>query len=125
MPTAEEVPVIELDRREIDQAERHVDPDLRAHLQQSRERVEAFARAQRSTLSDLEVEFAPGVVAGHRLVPGGMTKAAPTLHRDPEAIRARLAAHAAGVARGRTMATSPASAAAATAPTDPVEDVTP
>lgn len=61
---------------------------------------------------------------GNRLVPGGMTRPAPTMHRDPEAIRARLAAHAAGVARGRTMATTSASTAA-TAPTDPVEDVTP
>ena len=39
---------------------------------------------------------------GNRLVPGGVTKSAPTFQRDPEAIRARLAAHAAGVARGRT-----------------------
>jgi hypothetical protein len=61
---------------------------------------------------------------GNRLVPGGMSRPAPTMRRDPEAIRARLAAHAAGVARGRTMATSSASAAA-TAPTETVEDVTP
>jgi signal transduction histidine kinase len=64
---------------------------------------------------------------GNRLVPGGMAKPTPTMHRDPEAIRARLAAHAAGVARGRTMATAAASPAsgAAPAPTDPAEDVTP
>ncbi len=44
---------------------------------------------------------------GNRLIPGGIS--APTTHtvRDPEAIRARLAAHAAGVSRGRrTAATS-------------------
>ena len=58
---------------------------------------------------------------GNRLVPGGMAQPAPTLHRDPEAIRARLSAHAAGVARGRTMAT----AAAHDQSTDPAEDVTP
>ena len=46
-----------------------LDPELREHLERSRERVEAFARAQRSTLSDLEVEVSPGVIAGHRLVP--------------------------------------------------------
>ena len=37
---------------------------------------------------------------GQRLVPGGVTAAAPPVVRDPEAIRARLAAHAAGVSRG-------------------------
>ncbi len=41
---------------------------------------------------------------GKRLVPGGVAPAAVTATRDPEAIRARLAAHAAGVSRGRTAA---------------------
>ena len=41
---------------------------------------------------------------GKRLVPGGVAPAAATAARDPEAIRARLAAHAAGVSRGRTAA---------------------
>ena len=41
---------------------------------------------------------------GNRLVPGGVTPAAAPATRDPEAIRARLAAHAAGVSRGRTAA---------------------
>lgn len=59
----------ELTRDEIEGAEALVPEALREHLQRSRERVEAFARAQRSTLSDLEVEVAPGVIAGHRLVP--------------------------------------------------------
>jgi signal transduction histidine kinase len=40
---------------------------------------------------------------GRQLVPGGVTQA-PVAARDPEAIRARLAAHAAGVSRGRTAA---------------------
>ncbi len=45
---------------------------------------------------------------GSRLVPGGVTTpVAPTV-RDPEAIRARLAAHASGVSRGRAAATAPA-----------------
>jgi signal transduction histidine kinase len=39
---------------------------------------------------------------GKRLVPGGVSPAATNVARDPEAIRARLAAHAAGVSRGRT-----------------------
>jgi len=41
---------------------------------------------------------------GKRLVPGGVSSSAGTVTRDPEAIRARLAAHAAGVSRGRTAA---------------------
>ena len=41
---------------------------------------------------------------GKRLVPGGVTPTATVAARDPEAIRARLAAHAAGVSRGRTAA---------------------
>lgn len=42
---------------------------------------------------------------GKRLVPGGVTPPAATVAaRDPEAIRARLAAHAAGVSRGRNAA---------------------
>jgi signal transduction histidine kinase len=43
---------------------------------------------------------------GNRLVPGGVTKAATGIARDPEAVRARLAAHARGVARGRSAAAS-------------------
>jgi hypothetical protein len=41
---------------------------------------------------------------GKRLVPGGVSPAPTNVDRDPEAIRARLAAHAAGVSRGRTKA---------------------
>jgi hypothetical protein len=41
-----------------------------------------------------------------RVVPGGVTKPAKAAARDPEAIRARLAAHAAGVSRGRAAATT-------------------
>jgi signal transduction histidine kinase len=41
---------------------------------------------------------------GKRLVPGGVSPAPANVDRDPEAIRARLAAHAAGVSRGRTAA---------------------
>ena len=62
-------PSFELTADDIRRAAREVDDDLRRHLQLGRDRTEAFARAQRATLSDLEVEVAPGVVAGHRLVP--------------------------------------------------------
>ncbi len=44
---------------------------------------------------------------GQRLVPGGVTAAAPPVARDPEAIRKRLAAHAAGVSRGRSTTVKP------------------
>jgi signal transduction histidine kinase len=45
---------------------------------------------------------------GAQLVPGGVTKHGTSVARDPEAIRARLAAHAAGVSRGRRSATTSA-----------------
>ncbi|HEU4513486.1 MAG TPA: ATP-binding protein [Nocardioidaceae bacterium] len=43
---------------------------------------------------------------GSRLVPGGVTTTPTATVRDPEAIRARLAAHASGVSRGRAAATA-------------------
>lgn len=47
---------------------------------------------------------------GTRLVPGGVSQVPTVRTRDPEAIRARLAAHASGVSRGRAAAsTSPSS----------------
>ncbi len=48
---------------------------------------------------------------GTRLVPGGVTTTPTATVRDPEAIRARLAAHASGVSRGRA-ATATATATA-------------
>jgi sulfopropanediol 3-dehydrogenase len=62
-------PSFELTAKDIRRAEREVDDDLRRHLQLGRDRTEAFARAQRKTLTDLEVEVEVGVVAGHHLVP--------------------------------------------------------
>ena len=41
---------------------------------------------------------------GGRLVPGGVSSEPTAVARDPEAIRNRLAAHAAGVSRGRAAA---------------------
>jgi signal transduction histidine kinase len=41
---------------------------------------------------------------GDHLVPGGMPGAPTPIRRDPEALRARLSAHVAGVARGRAAA---------------------
>jgi hypothetical protein len=44
---------------------------------------------------------------GTRLVPGGVTTTPTATVRDPEAIRARLAAHASGVSRGRAATATP------------------
>ena len=60
---------------------------------------------------------------GNRLVPGGVNTANGAVRRDPEAIRARLAAHAAGVARGREASTSKPAMNGSTV--DTTEDVTP
>jgi signal transduction histidine kinase len=59
---------------------------------------------------------------GAHLVPGGVTKQGSTIARDPEALRARLAAHAAGVSRGRRTAAAPA---AATTPDHPHTEADP
>ena len=55
---------------------------------------------------------------GSRIVPGGVSPAAATLVRDPEAIRARLAAHAAGVNRGRRVTGGSQAAEALTVDSD-------
>jgi hypothetical protein len=68
------------------------------------EAAEQVAEAPTLQLSDSGL---PMRRPGKRLVPGGVTPAvanAASVNRDPEAIRARLAAHAAGVSRGRTAA---------------------
>jgi sulfopropanediol 3-dehydrogenase len=54
---------------ERDAAIATVPRDLREHIDRAAGHIEAFARAQRATLSDLELEAAPGVVLGHRHVP--------------------------------------------------------
>nr|WP_238355927.1 histidinol dehydrogenase [Kribbella sandramycini] len=46
-----------------------VDDELAAQLEFARTQVERFARAQRATLTDLEVETLPGVVLGHKHLP--------------------------------------------------------
>ena len=58
----------EVRRAEIDAAANRRSRELE-RTWRPRHQVEAFARAQRATMTDLEVEDAPGVVAGHRLVP--------------------------------------------------------
>jgi sulfopropanediol 3-dehydrogenase len=45
--------------------------ELKEHIAFAQEQVRGFARHQRATLRDLEVETLPGVVLGHRHVPVG------------------------------------------------------
>jgi hypothetical protein len=71
--------------------------------------VEAgWAEADRVADSEVPVNAAglPTRRPGSRLVPGGVTKPATVGARDPEAVRSRLAAHAAGVSRGRAATTA-------------------
>ncbi|HEU0042786.1 MAG TPA: hypothetical protein VFQ15_10585, partial [Jiangellaceae bacterium] len=84
-----------------------------SNLPWSSSEVEAgWDRADHVADAPVEVEVnASGLPVrrpGTMLVPGGITKPASAVARDPEAIRKRLAAHAAGVSRGRSAAgTSP------------------
>ncbi|MEV5963558.1 histidinol dehydrogenase [Kribbella sp. NPDC051952] len=59
--------VVPADR--IKAAAETVNDELAAHLEFARSQVEGFARLQRETMTDLEVETMPGVVLGHRHVP--------------------------------------------------------
>jgi hypothetical protein len=67
-----------------------------------------WAEADRVAETDTPVNDAglPTRRPGTRLIPGGVAKPSNVAVRDPEAIRSRLAAHAAGVSRGRAAATT-------------------
>ena len=54
---------------EIEAASRRLPAQVRADIDFSLDQVTRFARAQRETLLDLEVELSPGLVAGHRHIP--------------------------------------------------------
>jgi hypothetical protein len=63
--------------------------------------------AERAESADAESTTRTGLPVrrpGGRLVPGGVSQEPAKVVRDPEAIRNRLAAHAAGVSRGRAAA---------------------
>jgi sulfopropanediol 3-dehydrogenase len=53
----------------IKAAEQYLDPYLREQIDYAAEQIRAFAGAQRSTLTDLEVAPHDGVVLGHRHIP--------------------------------------------------------
>src|SRR4051794_8804552 len=58
-----------LSAKEIERASAAVPRELRDHIDRAAEQIATFARAQRGTLAELEIEPTPGVVLGHRLVP--------------------------------------------------------
>jgi sulfopropanediol 3-dehydrogenase len=62
-------PSFVVDDRQIARATADVEPALREHIAFAQEQVRAFARAQRETLRDLEVQTLPGVTLGHRHIP--------------------------------------------------------
>ena len=55
--------------KEIETAHERIAPELREAIDFAQEQVRTFARLQRETLHDLEVETRPGVVLGHRHLP--------------------------------------------------------
>jgi hypothetical protein len=63
------------------------------------QRAEGVAETEGTTRAGLPVRR-----PGGRLLPGGVSQEPSKVVRDPEAIRNRLAAHAAGVSRGRAAA---------------------
>src|SRR5215207_11395509 len=58
-------------RDECERAAAEIGDELRGHIAFAQSQVRGFAEAQRSTLTDLEVEPIPGVVLGHRHIPVG------------------------------------------------------
>jgi signal transduction histidine kinase len=85
---------------------------------QDEEKDAAWTAADRSDSAEPGVRTSTGLPVrrpGNRLVPGGVTPEPVVAVRDPEAIRNRLAAHAAGVNRGRAAATAQPA-------TDPFQD---
>lgn len=62
-------PSFKLSQEEIDEALSSLAPDDLAALKFSLEQITHFARAQRASMHDLEIETIPGVTLGHRHIP--------------------------------------------------------
>lgn len=62
-------PDLELDATAIRTSGDQLDPALRAAIDLGAERTAAFAREQRSHLSDFEAELVPGLISGQRHIP--------------------------------------------------------
>ncbi len=58
-----------LDESEIEKASRSLSDELKADIQFAHSRVKSFAEHQLASLSEFEVELAPGLIAGQRLIP--------------------------------------------------------
>lgn len=56
---------------EVAAAARELDDALLEHISFAQEQVRAFARAQRASMTDVEVQTRPGVTLGHRHIPVG------------------------------------------------------
>jgi sulfopropanediol 3-dehydrogenase len=60
-----------VDHDELEGAADAVPEELRGHIDLAADQIRRFAQAQRTTLTDLEIETLPGVVLGHRQIPVG------------------------------------------------------
>lgn len=72
-----------LTAEEIKLAVDAVPRELRDHIDRAAEQIGIFAKAQRGSISEIEVEPSPGVVLGHRLVPIGSVGAYSPAGRYP------------------------------------------
>ena len=100
-PTEDETPIFRALRSNWFTAGADEDTWTTSEIEAGWEAAEQVAEAPALQLTESGL---PMRRPGKRLVPGGVSPAATNVDRDPEAIRARLAAHAAGVSRGRTAA---------------------
>lgn len=64
-------PTFVVNENEIESASASIPETLKEHIAFAQAQVRGFAQAQRQTLTDLEVETAPGVTLGHRHIPVG------------------------------------------------------
>jgi len=64
-------PSFVVEEADFERAAARVDERLREHIAFAQRQVRTFAEAQRTTLTDLQVEPLPGVVLGHRHIPVG------------------------------------------------------
>lgn len=58
-----------LDAEAIDEASKQVSQKLKDDIQFAHENIRKFAEAQKSTLTNVEVEITPGLIAGQRSIP--------------------------------------------------------
>ena len=95
-------PSFELSRAEIDAAVAHVSAADRASIDYCRDQIAAFARQQRASLVEFEVELADGVRLGQKLIPVASVGAYVPGGRYPlvaSALMSITTAKVAGVAR--------------------------